>query len=76
MTQWTKPNGNVMETNDNKATIEYLESLGWTRNAAVDAGVEPLPENADPMPATVEELPETVQAPMKAKPRGRPRKAS
>ena len=26
---WVKPNGTEIETNDNKATIEYCESLGW-----------------------------------------------
>jgi hypothetical protein len=28
---WTKPNGNEIETNDEKATVEYCESLGWKR---------------------------------------------
>lgn len=31
MIKWTKPNGNSIETNEEKATIEYCESLGWTK---------------------------------------------
>lgn len=31
MIKWIKPNGNEIETNDEKATIEYCESLGWER---------------------------------------------
>jgi hypothetical protein len=27
--KWTKPNGSEIETNDDKVTIEYCESLGW-----------------------------------------------
>lgn len=30
--KWTKPNGAVIETNDNNATIEYCKSLGWIRD--------------------------------------------
>jgi len=26
---WEKPNGNILETNDEKATVEYCESLGF-----------------------------------------------
>lgn len=26
---WKKPNGATIETNTEKATIEYCESLGW-----------------------------------------------
>lgn len=29
--KWTKPNGNVIETNDKPATIAYCEKLGWKR---------------------------------------------
>lgn len=29
--KWIKPNGNEIETNDEKATIEYAEKLGWKR---------------------------------------------
>lgn len=31
MIKWTKENGNELETNDEKATIEYCESLGMKR---------------------------------------------
>ena len=27
--KWIKTNGNEIETNDEPATIEYCESLGW-----------------------------------------------
>ncbi len=27
--KWTKPNGNKITTNDEKATVEHCESLGW-----------------------------------------------
>lgn len=27
--KWIKPNGNEIETNDEKATIEYCKSLDW-----------------------------------------------
>lgn len=33
---WTKPSGLEVTTNDEKATIEYCESLGWERGAAGD----------------------------------------
>ena len=29
--KWVKPNGNELETNDNKDTVAYCESLGWKR---------------------------------------------
>lgn len=28
---WEKPNGNKIQTNAEKATIEHCESLGWKR---------------------------------------------
>ena len=31
MAKWIKPNGKEIEINDNKATVEYAESLGWKR---------------------------------------------
>ena len=32
MIKWTRPDGTELETNDMKDTIEYCESLGWTRS--------------------------------------------
>ena len=29
--KWVKPNGNEIETNGEKATVAYCESLGWKR---------------------------------------------
>jgi len=29
--KWKKPSGLEIETNDEKATIEYCESLGWEK---------------------------------------------
>jgi len=29
MATWIKPNGNKITVNDNPATVEYAESLGW-----------------------------------------------
>lgn len=31
---WIKPNGNEIELNEEKATIEKAESLGWKPKAA------------------------------------------
>lgn len=31
MVEWKKENGNKVVTNDLPATVEYAESLGWTR---------------------------------------------
>lgn len=38
--KWIKPNGNTIEANDNKATIEYAESLGWKRATVKKAVVK------------------------------------
>ena len=35
---WKKPNGNELETNDMKDTVEYCESLGWERVGDGDSG--------------------------------------
>jgi len=32
MIKWIKTNGNEIETNSEKATIKYCESLGWERD--------------------------------------------
>lgn len=32
MATWIKPNGNKIEINDNPATVQYAESLGWKRD--------------------------------------------
>jgi len=32
--KWTKPNGSEVETNEEKATIEHCESLGWKSGKA------------------------------------------
>lgn len=34
---WIKPNGNELETNDEKATIAYCKSLGWEEKGAKKA---------------------------------------
>ena len=31
MIKWVKPSGIEIETNDNKATVDYCESLKWKR---------------------------------------------
>lgn len=31
--KWKRPSGVPLETNDNKKTIEYLESLGYTQDS-------------------------------------------
>ncbi len=33
---WKKSNGNKMETNDEKATVDYCESLNWERIGGED----------------------------------------
>jgi len=38
MPTWIKPNGNEIETNDETATIEYCESLGWERKKGRPSG--------------------------------------
>lgn len=37
---WKKTNGNIMETNDAKATVEYCESMGWEQIEAIPAETE------------------------------------
>ena len=44
MIEWIKPNGNKITTNEEKATVEYCESLGWER-AKKKPG--PKPKNSD-----------------------------
>lgn len=31
LTEWKKPNGDVIKLNDNKETVAMAESLGWER---------------------------------------------
>lgn len=38
---WVKPNGNEIKVNDNKATTEYAESLGWERKDKPKRGRPP-----------------------------------
>jgi hypothetical protein len=37
--KWTKPNGNEIETNDEKATVDYCESLGWEEKKAPEVKI-------------------------------------
>jgi hypothetical protein len=32
---WKRPSGTTLETTDIKATVEYLEGLGWEREKEV-----------------------------------------
>jgi len=45
MIKWVKPNGNEVETNDLKASIEAAEALGWKR--AEEAKKRGRPANPD-----------------------------
>lgn len=48
MTEWLKPqHGTVIEINDEPATIEYAESLGWIRceEEEVEENIDELDED-------------------------------
>ncbi len=47
MPTWTKPNGNIIETNDRRETIAYCKSLGWLRE--VVSGPEITAEDVNKM---------------------------
>jgi hypothetical protein len=38
--KWIKPNGNEIDVNDDDATTEYAESLGWKKKEAVKEPVK------------------------------------
>lgn len=42
---WTRPSGSKLETNDRPETIEYCESLGWTRDDQKKRGRKPMPRD-------------------------------
>ncbi len=46
--KWVKPNGNEIETNDLKDTVEYCESLNWKRaDAPKKRGRKPKAEKSE-----------------------------
>jgi len=44
--KWMRPSGREIETNDEEATIEYCESMGWERMNDQPNEPEPSPESA------------------------------
>lgn len=44
--KWKKPNGNEIAVNNDKATDDYCESLGWERVSDIQSGDEAKPDGS------------------------------
>lgn len=68
MIKWKKPSGLEIETNDEPATVEYCESLGWKRSKGRKPQAEPVEPQAEPVEPSAEEL--QAEAPRRRPPAG------